>query len=142
MLLLDADPAHPIQPFPSPSMPDAALGTINVCGWRRKKPLVEQLLDKDGISILGITETKARYSHIAIRNYQLWQKPHRNTTVACGGVALAVRSSIPAVQYPVPDNLAHLQLVGATVHTRAGPVVVLVHYNPPQMPCLGDSSVT
>ncbi|GLV44747.1 hypothetical protein CBL_05214 [Carabus blaptoides fortunei] len=50
----------------------------------------------------------------------------------CRAGSTQLYSSCP-VSCPGQPRREHLQLVGATVHTGADPVVVLVHYNPPQM---------
>ncbi|GLV46815.1 hypothetical protein CBL_20958, partial [Carabus blaptoides fortunei] len=102
---------------------DATLGTVNVDGIRRKKPLIDNLLSQDHVLVLGITETKINYN-LRIKGYQVFQRNFRKN-ITCGGVALAIHHTIPAEPLIIPDQLHHIQLVGATIFSKAGPVTFI-----------------
>ncbi|GLV46064.1 hypothetical protein CBL_05150 [Carabus blaptoides fortunei] len=77
--------------------------------------------------------------NLRIKGYQVFQRNFRKN-ITCGGVALAIHHTIPAEPLIIPDQLHHIQLVGATIFSKAGPVTFISKDPRRELPALVPAS--
>lgn len=108
---------------------DCKIATVNVQGWRRKRPLVENLVLTDSIHILSVTETRLRPAQpLSIPGFSVFR---RDDPGGVYGVALAFHHRLPATELELPDEHRHLHCCAATLHTDGIPTDIFSIYIPP-----------
>lgn len=106
------------------------IGSINVSGWYKKRPLVEHLISTEKIQILALSELNLRrngrvkvpnfYSHLNLKNGK--------------GVGILSASHLEAVPFCLPECFNSLQVCGVSITTPHGPVHFFSIYVPPNSP--------
>lgn len=106
----------------------STIATVNANGWRRKRNLIQNLLDTDLINILAVTETHALPNQqFHIPRYYTFRKD----TDGHHGTALLIHNSHVTTPFFLPPQFDHLEYSAATVHLPIGPTVFISYYNPP-----------
>lgn len=90
------------------------LGSINVNGWARKRPLIENFLSTDNVHILGIQETKMTRPLI-VSGYSAHQRDRARNS---GGVAILFKHGLPCKPLPLEDPVfSDNEIVGIEINS-------------------------
>lgn len=107
------------------------VGTVNVCGFARKRSPLIYSLEQDLVSVISIQETKASRP-ISLPGYDIHQQ--NSILGALRGVAIACHRSIPSRRFPLPPRFEYLECVAATIFFNSFEVIYISLYNPPAEP--------
>lgn len=113
-----------------PFMTVHRIGTVNVCGLRRKIRNINHLLRDKNVAILAMQETKINIDfQLYFNGYNIYRKDHNSRSK---GVAIAVIAAIPSRPHPQPSPLDQLHAVATDIFTPAGLITTIAYYNTPQ----------
>lgn len=107
------------------------IGTCNVFGYYKKRPLIENLIIENSLSLLAITDTRTKPNNtLKINGFNVFRVDRDADKI--GGFAIFIHNKIPAKELQLPAALLPHNIVGVEIRCPYGTVRVISVYVRPR----------
>ena len=105
----------------------AVFATNNICGYHRKYPLLQKLVEANSAKVICLQETKLRTGVIRLGQFTSYQRNCNNNSITYGEAVL-IHQSLPSRPHALPTSLHHINCVAAEAKINGSWIVVISVY--------------